>query len=93
MVTFNLHVKNGTGGYSDYDACDLRLLGDITAEAIPRIGEKIVFPQKSKGVNVMRTFIVTDVSHNISVSYPLKKVSDITVYIVPVDGMPCLLES
>lgn len=96
MVTFNLHVKSGTGGYSDYDACDLSIFREIEAETLPRIGEKISFIQKVKEQYVTRFFLVTDINYHIGYicndNRSNVNISNITVCGIPVDGKPAFLD-
>lgn len=50
MYTYNINVKEGTGGYFDYDNCDFTF-GEYTTPFLPRIGETIQLARQSKKVN------------------------------------------
>lgn len=82
MIRFDLHIKSGTGGYYDYDSCDLILKSEVHTKCLPRIGETISY--MSNGF--ARKFLVTGIEHTILNSK--NEIGNIAVYCIPVDGKP-----
>lgn len=78
MIKFCLSIKNGTGGYEDYDNCDLILEPSMFSEVLPRIGETI----RCKIDNSYRVFWVKEVEHCFDKNNGVR----IVLYCVPIDG-------
>ena len=90
MKNISILVKSGTGGYYDYDNCDLRLktieYDDFT---IPRIGETIrILEDNDSGriseitkepVQEMHKYLVRDIEHWIA-----DENHGIDIYVVPI---------
>lgn len=88
-MKISINVKSGTGGYCDYDGCDL-LLREIEDDKfpIPRIGETIeIFEDNDDGkinaggtrLQEFHNYLVTDVRYRITES-----AYGVTVYVVPI---------
>lgn len=88
-MNISINIKSGTGGYFDYDGCDL-CLKEIENEnfPIPRIGESIDILEdndkketNSKGnvFKVYHQYLVSDIHYWISDSS-----YGVTIYVLPI---------
>lgn len=88
-MTISINVKSGTGGYYDYDGCDLRLKKMENSNfPIPRIGESIEIWKdddkkrtNDKGI-ILKTYhqyLVSDVRYWI-----IDEKYGVTVYVIPI---------
>lgn len=88
-MNISINIKSGTGGYYDYDGCDL-CLKEMTHEnfPIPRIGETIDILEdndnkttNSRGevLKVLHQYLVNDVNYWIS-----DNAYGVTIYVVPI---------
>lgn len=88
-MTISINVKSGTGGYYDYDGCDLRLKKMENSNfPIPRIGESIEIWEdddkkrtNDKGI-ILKTYhqyLVSDVRYWI-----IDEKYGVTVYVIPI---------
>ena len=88
-MNMTINIKSGTGGYYDYDGCDL-CVKEITCEnfPIPRIGESIEVSEdndknqinsKGKILKEFHQYLVNDVRYWISDNN-----YGVTVYVVPI---------
>ena len=88
-MNISINIKSGTGGYYDYDGCDL-CIKEIKNDKfpIPRIGESIDICEendekrtnsKGKILNEYHQYLVTDVHYWIS-----DNAYGVVVYVVPI---------
>ena len=88
-MMMSVYVKSGTGGYSDYDGCDL-LVKVIPTDTIPvpRIGESIDILEdnddkktnaKGEILKEYHSYLVTDVHY-----WVCDNSGGISVYVVPI---------
>lgn len=83
-------VKSGTGGYFDYEACDL-LLKTVRMGVVPRIYEKVEIIEdndagrKNESGQVLQEsheYLVTDVIYCLGTGYGEDR--EVKVYVVPI---------
>lgn len=88
-MNISIYIKSGTGGYFDYDGCDLRV-ASIEKEnfPIPRIGESIDVLEdddkkrtnlKGEIIKKYHQYLVTDVHYWISDDN-----HGVAIYVVPI---------
>ena len=86
-MDISVNIKSGTGGYFDYDGCDLCVIKNDNLP-IPRIGEVLEILEdndkkttNSKGVILKEyhQYLVTDVHY-----YIVNDDYDVTIYVVPI---------
>lgn len=82
MIEFSLSMKSGTGGYEDYDNCDLILKSVMLTETLPRTGETI----QCKVKDSYRTFLIQEIRH----IFNDNKCDRTVLYCVPIDGKPII---
>ena len=89
FMVISINVKSGTGGYSDYDGCDL-CIKEIESEnfPIPRIGESLDIMEdndrkrtndKGKILQEFHTYLVTDVRY-----WLCDDDYGVTIYVIPI---------
>lgn len=72
-------VKSNTGGYYEYNDCDL-LLKTIDSDIIPRIGETVkLYETNETGKKERHDYLVREVQYLIDDDY-----CEVTVYVIPV---------
>lgn len=88
-MNISINIKSGTGGYYDYDSCDL-CIKEIKDDnfPIPRIGESIDILEKNdaerkfqngKFLKELHQYLVTDVHYWMN-----ENNYGVTVYVVPI---------
>lgn len=86
--TYDVMVKNGTGGWSDYDNCNYLVVKDMTTPYIPRQGEVLRIQRETKRINELTNkpdkefinFLVREVEY----WYFDKEHNGVTIYVVPI---------
>ena len=86
--TYNVIVKSGTGGWSDYDNNGYLVKQDMTTPYIPRQGEVLSIQRETKKINELTNkpykefvnFLVREVEY----WYIDKEHNGITIYVVPI---------
>lgn len=88
-MTISINVKSGTGGYYDYDGCDLRLKKMENSDfPIPRIGESIEIWEDNDKKRTNDKGIILKTYHQYLVSDVRYWIADekygVTVYVIPI---------
>lgn len=88
-MTISINVKSGTGGYYDYDGCDLRLKKMENSNfPIPRIGESIEIWEDDDKKRTNDKGIILKTYHQYLVSDVRYWITDekygVTVYVIPI---------
>lgn len=81
-MKFSVNIKNGTGGYADYDDCDLHII-DLESDSIPRKDEIIYISREGKTVE---SYLVTSVERQYNIpkkNGEWKYGEFINIYVIP----------
>lgn len=88
-MTISINIKSGTGGYYDYDGCDMHIKNVSTNNfPIPRIGETIEILEdndkkrmnaKGEILKEYHDYLVTDVKYRI-----IPNGNYVEVYVIPI---------
>ena len=81
-MKISVNIKSGTGGYLDYDGCDL-LVEKLEVAETPRVGDTITINKEGK---TLASYLVRGVNRHYNIpkeNGSWKYGEHITVYVIP----------